>query len=192
MPKPLFFATGNPHKLREIKEILGEAWDVKSIADLSEALEVEETAETLEGNAELKAKALHAITGVPCFADDTGLEVEALGNAPGVRTARYAGPKCDADDNMNKLLGALRGKDNRKAQFRTAVAYFDGDSLKLFEGILSGHIATSRSGKEGFGYDPIFIPEGDSRTLAEHSSEEKNAISHRGKAIRAFIDYLTD
>lgn len=188
--KQLFFGTGNPHKLEEISQILGSSFQVLSFHDLPEKLEVEETEATLEGNAELKARAFFAATGLPCFADDTGLEVEALNGAPGVFSARYAGPEGDALANMNKLLATLQNSSHRKARFRTVVAYFDGTDLRLFEGILKGEIAHFPSGDRGFGYDPVFIPEGANRSLGEFLPDEKNAISHRGKAIRKFAEFI--
>ncbi|MFM2375140.1 MAG: hypothetical protein RLZZ165_237 [Bacteroidota bacterium] len=186
----LFVGTGNPKKLQEMKAILGDGFDVKSFNDLPAPLEVEETEPTLEGNARLKAMSYHAHTGLPCLADDTGLEVEALGGAPGVYSARYAGPGNDPEANIAKLLAALQGVSNRQAQFRTVISWHDGKELRYFEGILKGTIALEKRGHKNFGYDPIFIPEGDSRTLAEMAPEEKNAISHRGLAVRKFAAYL--
>lgn len=191
MKKPrLFFGTGNAKKLKEIREILGERYDILSFSDLPEKLEVEETEPTLEGNAMLKARAFYAATGIPCFADDTGLEVEALDGRPGVYSARYAGADGDAQANMTKLLGELDGIANRKARFRTVIAYFDGSDMRTYDGVLDGHIGTEQRGTEGFGYDPVFVPEGQTRSLAEYSAAEKNAISHRGHAIRNFIAAL--
>jgi len=188
--KQLFFGTGNPHKLAEIKGILDPKIQVSSFQDLPAKLEVEETESTLEGNAQLKAHAFFAHTGIPCFADDTGLEVPALQGAPGVYSARYAGPEGDAEANMRKLLQALSGVDHREAQFRTVVAFYDGSTTHLFEGILKGQIALEKSGAGGFGYDPIFIPEGDTLSLATYSPTAKNAISHRGIAIRKFAAFI--
>ena len=188
--KEVFFATGNSNKLREIREILGKGWKVLSIRDLEEPIEVDETAPTLEGNAILKAKTIFELTGVDCFADDTGLEVEALGGQPGVHTARYAGPECDPQQNMSKLLKALEGMESRKAQFKTVIAWYDGKDIKLFEGVLKGSIALQQSGTEGFGYDPIFIPAGSNRSLASFGPSEKNTISHRGMAMQKFISFL--
>jgi XTP/dITP diphosphohydrolase len=153
-------------------------------------LEVDETEPTLQGNAQLKAIAFFEQTGIPCFADDTGLEVAALDGAPGVYSARYAGPANDAQANMAKLLAALADKADRSARFRTVIAWYDGQELRFFEGELRGHIGFAARGDMGFGYDPIFIPEGDARTLAELSADEKNAISHRGLAVRKFAAYL--
>lgn len=189
-PDTIFFGTGNPKKLKEIQEILGDRIALKSFRDLPEPLEVEETEPTLEGNARLKAMAFFAHTGLPCFADDTGLEVEALNGAPGVYSARYAGPEGNAEANMAKLLGALEGQENRNARFRTVIAWYDGKELRYFEGELRGRIGHERRGKEGFGYDPLFIPEGEERTLAEMAPEEKNAISHRGQAVQKFAQFI--
>jgi XTP/dITP diphosphohydrolase len=186
----LFFGTGNAKKLKEINEILGDTFEIVSFKDLLEPMEVEETESTLEGNAKLKALAYAEATGLPCFADDSGLEVEALDGAPGVDTAHYAGPQRDAHDNMDKLLQELAGKGNRTAYFRTVIAYYDHGKMRLFEGSLKGKIGLEKRGREGFGYDPIFIPEGETRTLAEMSAEEKNAISHRGHAVRQLAQFL--
>jgi XTP/dITP diphosphohydrolase len=190
MGRTIFFGTGNAKKLQEIHGILGDRFEIKSFKDLPEPLEVEETEATLEGNARLKALAFHAVTGLPCFADDTGLEVEALDGAPGVYSARYAGPENDAQANMEKLLAALQGQTNRQARFRTVIAWYDGAALRLFEGVLRGRIGTERRGIEGFGYDPLFIPEGEVRTLAEMTPTEKNAISHRAQAVQQLAHFL--
>lgn len=187
----LFFGTGNAKKLKEIGEILGDRFEILSFHDLPQPLEVEETEDTLEGNARLKALAFYAATQIPCFADDTGLEVVALDGAPGVYSARYAGPACDAQANMQKLLAALEGVADRRASFRTVIAWHDGAALRFFEGTLHGQIGFSPRGTSGFGYDPIFIPDGENRTLAEMSANEKNAISHRGLALQQFAAYLS-
>ena len=192
MSKPkLFFGTGNPKKLKEINEILGERYEISSFHDLPEKIEVVEDRPDLKGNAVKKAQEHYDVVGVPCFADDTGLEVEALDGRPGVYSARYAGAKCDAKANMAKLLGELEGKANRKARFVTVIAYWDGERLETFEGVLNGEIGYEQRGDQGFGYDPIFLPDGDGRTLAEHSPEEKNAISHRGRALAQLADFLS-
>jgi XTP/dITP diphosphohydrolase len=186
----IFFGTGNAKKLKEIGEILGDQFQILSFHDLPAPLEVDETEPTLQGNAQLKAIAFFEQTGIPCFADDTGLEVAALDGAPGVYSARYAGPANDARANMAKLLAALADKTDRSARFRTVIAWYDGQELRFFEGELRGQIGFAARGDMGFGYDPIFIPEGDARTLAELSADEKNAISHRGLAVRKFAAYL--
>lgn len=188
--KTLFFGTGNAKKLKEIHEILGGRFIIKSFLDLPSPLEVEETEPTLEGNARLKAEAFHAATGLPCFADDTGLEVAALGGEPGVYSARYAGPACDPQANMALLLERLGDRADRAAAFRTVIAYCDGGQTRYFHGVLHGKIGFGPRGKEGFGYDPVFIPDGHARTLAEMLPEEKNAISHRGQAVQRFAAFL--
>lgn len=188
--RKVFFGTGNPKKLQEIGQILGGRFEILSFNDLKTPLEVEETEATLDGNARLKALAFHAATGIPCFADDTGLEVDALDGAPGVYSARYAGPENNADANMDKLLAALSGKSNRRAQFRTVIAWYDGGEVRYFEGVLKGEIGTEKRGRAGFGYDPIFVPDGSQRTLAEMEPSEKNAISHRGQAVQQLAQYL--
>jgi XTP/dITP diphosphohydrolase len=190
MPDKIFFGTGNPKKLKEIREVLGERFTLLSFTDLPEPLEVEETEDTLEGNAILKARAYHAATGLPCFADDTGLEVTALGGRPGVYSARYAGPDGDATRNMHKLLQELDGIQDRSARFRTVIAWYDGTQLHTFEGILSGRIGLAPVGSNGFGYDPVFYPDSMDQTLAELDADQKNAISHRGQALRKFVDFL--
>lgn len=185
----IFFGTNNAHKLREIQQILGDKFEILSFKDFP-YLDVEETEPTLEGNAMLKANAFFAHTNIPCFADDTGLEVNALGGAPGVISARYAGEECNPKDNMALLLNNLEGKNDRSAQFRTVIAYFDGEKMELFEGVVKGNILTFARGEGGFGYDPIFVAEGYDQTFAELSSEEKNRISHRGLAVKAFANFL--
>ena len=188
----LLFATHNRHKAEEIGRLLDGSFRLLTLDDVGVSEEIVEDAETLEGNALLKARFLYLRTGKPCFADDTGLEVSALGGAPGVRTARYAGEECDPEKNMSKLLEALRAETDRGARFRTVVAYVDGKGEEhLFEGVCEGHIAESRRGTEGFGYDPLFEPEGfGGRTFAEMSMEEKNKISHRGRAVSRFVQYV--
>lgn len=186
----LFFGTGNAKKLKEIGEIIGDRFEILSFHDLPEPLEVDETEPTLQGNARLKALAFFAATGIPCFADDTGLEVTALDGAPGVYSARYAGPENNAQANMAKLIAALEGKPDRSAKFRTVIAWFDGTDVLYFEGALQGQIGLEQRGDTGFGYDPIFIPDGHTRTLAEMTPAEKNAISHRGRAVQQFAAYL--
>lgn len=188
--KTIFFGTGNRKKIEEIQQILGQTFDIKNFGDLPEIPEVDETEPTLEGNARLKAEAFFALTGLPTFADDTGLEVDALDGEPGVYSARYAGPEGDPQKNMAKLLSELDGISLRSAAFRTVIAWFDGNETHYFEGTLTGQIIHQGRGTNGFGYDPIFVPSGQDRTLAEMTSEEKNAISHRGKAVRKFAAFL--
>jgi len=190
--RKLLFGTNNSHKLKEIREIVGEFYEILDLQALGKSIEVEETEPTLEGNAKLKAKAFYDEAHIPCFSDDTGLEVEALHGKPGVHTARYAGDHCSAADNMAKLLEELRDTPNRAAQFRTVIAFYDGQEMYTFEGIVRGRIATQPMGLGGFGYDPVFIPFGYVQTFAEMEASEKHGISHRGKAIRKFAHFLSD
>jgi len=186
----LVFATGNPNKAKEIAQLLPDSFEVLTLRDLNVTEDIPETANTLEGNAHLKAAYVAERFQLPCFADDTGLEIEALNNEPGVRSARYAGEHRSDDDNMNKVLNALKDKDNRDARFRTVIAlHIDGEKLK-FEGIVNGRILKQKQGEKGFGYDPIFAPDSEQRSFAEMDLEEKNAISHRGRAIRKLVEYL--
>lgn len=192
MKNRLLFGTNNVNKLKEIREMLGEAFPILSLEDAQIHQDVEETEPTLEGNAILKAKAYFQLTQIPCFADDTGLEVESLAGAPGVITARYAGPARKASDNMAKLLSELAGKSNRKAQFRTVIAFYNGKELHTFEGIVKGSIALAVRGTQGFGYDPVFIPEGKDLSFAEMPSVEKHRISHRGRALEKLVTFLSE
>ncbi|MDD5989060.1 MAG: non-canonical purine NTP diphosphatase [Bacteroidales bacterium] len=189
----LVFATNNAHKLSEIRHILGDTLEVVSLADIGCHDDIPETADTLEGNALLKARYVHERYALPCFADDTGLEVEALGGGPGVHTARYAYPdRHDPEANTRKLLAELANKDNRRARFRTAIAYIDEAGAEhLFEGIVNGSIAEAEHGTEGFGYDPVFCPEeGGGKTFAELGVDVKNRISHRARAVAQFAKYV--
>jgi len=189
----IVFATGNQHKASEVGQILDGKFIVKSLVDIGCTEEIPETSTTLQGNAELKARYVKDNFGYDCFADDTGLEVEALGGAPGVITARYGGKEKDAGQNMTHLLNELEktGSDNRRAQFRTAIHIIvDGHERKI-EGVCKGSIRQKQSGVEGFGYDPVFIPEGGIRTFSEMSQIDKNKISHRGLAIREMLEYLS-
>ncbi len=186
----IIFATNNAHKLAEVAEVLGPNFQLVTPRDCGITEDIPETADTLEGNALQKARYLKEKTGLDCFADDTGLEVEALGGAPGVRSARYATDGHDFEANNRLLLRNLEGEENRHARFRTVIALLEGDKETLFEGVVKGEITLSHSGSEGFGYDPIFRPEGSERTFAEMSSAEKNAISHRGRAVKKLVDYL--
>ena len=188
--KTLVFATNNLHKLEEVRDILGGSFRIASLKEIGCTDDIPETADTLEGNALQKASYVKDKFGYDCFADDTGLEVEALGGAPGVFSARYAGPGHDSEANMRKLLKELEGKTNRQAQFRTVVALLlDGEEY-TFEGIVRGTILTERRGTAGFGYDPVFVPEGYAETFAEMGSEEKNRISHRARAVQKLADFL--
>lgn len=192
MKKKLVFATNNAHKLDEIRAILGDRVEVLSLKDIHCEADIPETADTLEGNAALKAEYIYKNYGLDCFADDTGLEVEVLGGAPGVYSARYAGGEGhDSEANMKKLLVELEGKTNRKAQFRTAICLIEGGTEHhLFEGVVKGEIIEKKRGCSGFGYDPVFVPEGYTETFAEMGNEEKNKISHRARATQKLCDYL--
>jgi len=188
--KQLVFATNNKNKLREMREIMDGIYEILSLDDIGCHEDIVEDADTIEGNAQIKADFITDRYHIDCFADDTGLEVEALDGAPGVYSARYAGEHCSYQDNVNKLLTALDGIDNRKACFRTAIALnLDGKSY-LFEGRCDGVITTEAHGEGGFGYDPIFLPDGSELTFAEMPADEKNAISHRGRATQKLIEFL--
>ncbi|MEG1586461.1 MAG: non-canonical purine NTP diphosphatase [Bacteroidales bacterium] len=188
--KGLVFATNNPNKLREVKELVGDHFKILSLEEIGCLEDIPETADTLEGNALIKARHVKEKYGYDCFADDTGLEIEALDNAPGVYSARYAGEDKDPRAKMRKVLSELEGISNRKARFRTVIAFtYEGKEM-LFEGIVNGQITTQESGKQGFGYDPVFKPDGYSTTFAEMDAGLKNKISHRGRAVCAFIHYL--
>ena len=192
----IIFATGNAHKAIEAQKALGDTFTLIMPKELGLTEEIPENGDTLQANAIEKAEYLWKKFGKNCFADDTGLEVDALGGAPGVYSARYAGPEKGSEANMDKLLSELQaaeqagGEISRAARFRTVVALILDGELHLFNGVLEGSIAKERSGSQGFGYDPIFIPDGYSKTLAEISLEEKNAISYRGKAMRALAEFL--
>ena len=188
--KTLVFATNNLHKLEEVRDILGGSFRIASLKEIGCTDDIPETADTLEGNALQKARYVKDKFGYDCFADDTGLEVEALGGAPGVFSARYAGLGHDSEANMRKLLKELEGKTNRQAQFRTVVALILEGREYTFEGIVRGTILTERRGTAGFGYDPVFVPEGYAETFAEMGSEEKNRISHRARAVQKLADFL--
>ena len=185
----LVFATNNPHKLAEVRALLPQ-YTILSLQDIGCYEDIPETQETIKGNAIQKAEYVTQKYGYYCFADDTGLEVNALNGAPGVYSARYAGPECNSKDNVNKLLKALKDTSNRAAQFKTVVALTTQTHTETFEGICKGYILTENYGDKGFGYDPVFKPEGYEKTFAQMTQEEKSAISHRGKAIRQLIDYL--
>ena len=191
----IVFATNNSHKLEEIRQILGKSIEVLSLADINCHEDIPETAPTIEGNAMMKARYVYDKYGTPCFADDTGLEVEALDGAPGVYSARYAGGEGhDSEANMRKLLHELEGKENRRAQFRTVIALIEQKDGKpvahTFEGKIEGHISDEKRGTSGFGYDPIFVPEGYEQSFAELGNEIKNKISHRARAVARMGDYL--
>ncbi len=192
MKKKLVFATNNAHKLKEIRAILGNSIEILSLADIHCHADIPETADTLEGNARQKSRYVYEHYGLDCFADDTGLEVESLGGAPGVYSARYAGGQGhDSQANMNKLLKEMEEKNNRKAQFRTIISLIEKGEERQFEGIVKGQITKEKRGESGFGYDPIFQPDGYDTTFAELGSDIKNRISHRARAVAALCDYLT-
>ena len=192
MKKKLVFATNNAHKLKEIRAILGNSIEILSLADIHCHADIPETADTLEGNARQKSRYVYEHYGLDCFADDTGLEVESLGGAPGVYSARYAdGQGHDSQANMNKLLKEMEEKNNRKAQFRTIISLIEKGEERQFEGIVKGQITKEKRGESGFGYDPIFQPDGYDATFAELGSDIKNRISHRARAVAALCDYLT-
>jgi len=186
----LVFATNNLHKLKEVQEMLSNSMEVLSLKDIGCFEDIEETEITLEGNAKLKADYITKKYGFDCFADDTGLEVEALDGKPGVYSARYAGEHGNAEKNMEKLLFELKNKLSRKAKFRTIIALNITNKQYLFEGICDGEILNEKTGVKGFGYDPIFKPSNASCSFAEMNSEEKNIISHRGIAIQKLVKFL--
>ncbi len=187
----LVFATNNAHKLDEVRKITQGLVRIVSLNEIGCHDDIPETADTLEGNALLKARYVAQRYGCDCFADDTGLEVEALDNAPGVYSARYAGTGHDSEANMRKLLREMEGKNNRKARFRTAIALIRKDHEQLFEGIVNGSITTEKRGDSGFGYDPIFQPEGFEGTFAQLGDDVKNAISHRALACQKLAAFLS-
>jgi XTP/dITP diphosphohydrolase len=188
----LLFATGNPNKIREVNEMLSDNWIVRSILDMGIEEELPENQDTLEGNALEKARYIYEKTGQDCFSEDTGLEIDALGGAPGVYTARYGGDAKDPQANIRRVLRELQDSSDRKARFRTVIALILGGEEYLFEGIAPGEIRQAPSGSGGFGYDPVFQPEGYGITFAEMDSATKNRISHRGQAVRKLVAFLKD
>lgn len=186
----LCFATHNEDKVKEVRAILGEAFNLVGLNDIGCAEELREDKVTLEGNSLQKAEYVFRKFSTSCFADDTGLEVEALNSEPGVYSARYAGEQRSAEDNMNLLLRNLNNKVNRKAKFRTVITLMTPEGIRQFEGEVKGVILDEKRGTQGFGYDPIFLPDGFSKTLAEMSLEEKSAISHRARAFKKLVAYL--
>jgi len=188
----LVFATNNKHKLQEVRDIVGDRVEVLSLADIGCYDDIPETADTLQGNALIKARHIYEKYGLDCFADDTGLEVEALGGAPGVYSARYAGEECNSEANMHMLLENLTGISNRNAQFRTVIALIIKGEEMLFNGVVKGTIATEKKGDSGFGYDPIFVPDGHTDSFAQMSSEMKNSMSHRFRATQQLGNYLKE
>ena len=188
----LVFATNNKHKLQEVRDIIGSGVEILSLSDINCNDDIPETADTLDGNALIKARYIYEKYNVNCFADDTGLEVDALDGAPGVYSARYAGDGHDSEANMKKLLENLTGKNNRDAQFRTVIALIIDGEEKLFNGIVKGKITEEKRGNSGFGYDPIFVPEGYSESFAQMDNSTKNSISHRYRATKQLSDYLKE
>ena len=188
----IVFATNNAHKLGEVRQVVGDKFEIVSLRECGIVEDIPENEPVLEGNALAKARYIYERTGLDCFADDTGLEVDALGGEPGVRSARYATDGHDDEANKRLLLERLQGVEHRAAQFRTAVALILGGKEYLFEGIVRGAIAHEQHGEGGFGYDPLFFPEGGDRTFAQMSGEEKNAISHRGRAVRKLAEFLKE
>lgn len=187
----LIFATNNQHKLEEVQKITAGHTEIVSLAAINCYDDIPETADTLEGNALLKARYVKEKFGFDCFADDTGLEVEALDNAPGVYSARYAGPGHNAEANMQKLLHEMEGKENRKARFRTVIALILDGKEYLFEGMVNGVITTGKQGTSGFGYDPVFMPDQFTHTFAEMGNDIKNKISHRAEAVQKLSLFLS-
>ena len=186
----IVFATNNMHKLEEVQEKLPEFIKLKSLKDIGFSGDIPETGNTLEENASQKSHYIHERYHIDCFADDTGLEIEALNGDPGVYSARWAGEHCSFDDNMNKVLEQMNGKTNRKARFRTVISLIIDDKEYQFEGIVNGTILTEKHGEKGFGYDPIFMPEGYNISFAEMPLSEKNKISHRALAVNKLVDFL--
>ena len=189
--KTIVFATNNRHKLKEVREIILDEVQIVGLSEIGCHVDIPETANTLDGNAQLKAEYVYEHFGYDCFADDTGLEVEALNGAPGAHSARYAGDSHDTDANIEKLLHVLDGKPNRKARFRTVIALILNGRTVFFEGIIDGQIIDKKTGKNGFGYDPVFVPDGYNETFAELSADIKNEISHRALAVKKLAEYLS-
>lgn len=188
----LIFATNNAHKLREVSQVVGDRFTLLTPRECGIDEDIPEEQPTLEGNALQKARYIYARTGLDCFADDTGLEVDALAGEPGVRSARYATDGHDDEANKRLLLERMQGVEARGAQFRTAIALIIGGKEYLFEGIVRGNITLEEQGDGGFGYDPLFVAEGCEQSFAEISAEEKNAISHRGRAVRKLAEFLQE
>lgn len=189
--KKIVFATNNSHKLEELRRLTKGKIEILSLSDINCHDDIPETADTLEGNALIKARWVKERYGYDCFADDTGLEVDALDGAPGVLSARYAGEGHDSQANMRLLLSNLGDNTNRKAQFRTVIALIEGKEERLMDGVVEGEITQSPSGENGFGYDPIFKPMGFNVTFAEMGADEKNQISHRGRAVAKLLEYFS-
>lgn len=191
MKKRLVFASHNAHKVAEVAAILGEEVEIVGLREIGCETDIPETSDTIEGNALQKARYVQEHYGIDCFADDTGLEVEALGGAPGVRSARYGGGGGhDSEANMRRLLKELEGEEHRDARFRTAIVLISGGEIHLFEGIVKGRILREKRGSAGFGYDPLFVPDGFEETFAELGDDVKNRISHRAKAVQLLANFL--
>ena len=188
----IVFATNNPNKLKEIQTLIPKEIEIISLKEIGCTEDIPETGDTLEANAFQKVHYVKENYNYDCFADDTGLEIDALNGAPGVYSARYAGPEKSAEANIEKILNELQGKENRKAKFRTAIALTLNNEEHLFEGEINGHISKVKQGNEGFGYDPIFMPENEKRSFAQMSMEEKGTISHRGRAVNKLVTYLNN
>lgn len=188
----LVFASNNEHKLREIRSILGNSFDLLSLNEINLNQDIPENEPSLEGNALVKARFIHNLKGMNVFADDTGLEIEALGGAPGVHSARFAGEDKDSSANIRKVLSLMGNAGNRKARFRTVIALILDDREYLFEGIVTGKIISEMRGSEGFGYDPVFVPDGKELTFAEMELSEKNTISHRARAFEKLRVFLSE
>lgn len=186
----LVFATNNAHKLSEVSAVLGSEYEIVTLREVGITEDIPETGDTLDENASLKARYVYERTGINCFADDTGLEVEALGGAPGVRSARYATDGHDFKANNRKLLAEMADKENRNARFRTVISLIIEGKEYQVEGIVEGTIATEESGAEGFGYDPLFVPKGHNKSFAEMTASQKNLISHRGRAVKKLVALL--
>lgn len=190
MKPSLLFATGNPNKLTEVRYKLGDQFEILSLDSIDFTGDIPETQATIEGNAIQKAQYIYDRYQIPCFAEDTGLEIDSLGGKPGVYSARYAGPQKSAEDNMALVLQQMKGHENRSARFKTVIAYIDHGQIHTFEGILPGRIAHQKIGDQGFGYDPIFIPHQYNQTFGELSAEIKSKISHRAIAVERFIQFI--
>lgn len=186
----IVFATNNENKLKEIRHILGDSFTLLSLVDLKINEDIPETQPTLEGNAMQKARYIFNMVNMNVFADDTGLEIESLDDLPGVSSARFAGEAKNSDENIEKVLSMMGSAENRNARFRSVIALIFEGKEYLFEGIVNGHILSEKKGKEGFGYDPVFVPEGETRTFAEMPLDEKNLISHRARAFEKLREFL--
>ncbi|MFN7538704.1 MAG: RdgB/HAM1 family non-canonical purine NTP pyrophosphatase [Sediminibacterium sp.] len=189
-PFTLLFASNNRHKAEEINSILGEQFQIITLAEAGIVIDIPEPHDTIAANAAEKSSVIFQLTGKNCFGEDTGLEVDALGGAPGVKSARFAGEKATALDNMTKLQELMKGQKNRKARFVTVISLRLNGEHHLFSGMCSGTLAEVPAGKDGFGYDPLFIPDGSKQSFAEMSMDEKNKFSHRKKAVQAMITFL--